>query len=75
MKHLRVKVNKHPLRNNNAIVNVMYELYLDGRSLEQIAKMYGKTRQAVYDVFRSRGYPRCIADPSPVNGIIGNWLP
>lgn len=34
----------------------MYELYLDGRSLAEIAKMYGKTRQSVYDVFRSRGY-------------------
>ena len=56
MKKFAVKVNKHPLRKNNAQVNVMYELYLDGRSLAEIAKMYHKTRQAVYDVFRSRGY-------------------
>jgi hypothetical protein len=51
-----LKFNKHRLRKNNGIVGVMYELYLAGRSLAEIAKMYGKTRQAVYDVFRSRGY-------------------
>jgi hypothetical protein len=51
-----MKFNKHRLRKNNGIVGVMYELYLDGRSLAEIAKIYGKTRQAVYDVFRSRGY-------------------
>lgn len=56
MKHFSVKMNKHPRRKNNWLVNTMYELYLDGRSLAEIAAMYHKTRQAVYDVFRSRGY-------------------
>jgi hypothetical protein len=55
-KSFSVKVNKHPRRKNNVQVNVMYELYLAGRSLAEIAAMYHKTRQAVYDVFRSRGY-------------------
>src|ERR1017187_9587293 len=56
LKKFAAKVNKHPRRKNNALVNVMYELYLDGRSLADIARMYHRTRQAVYDVFRSRGY-------------------
>ena len=51
-----MKFNKHRLRKNNGIVGVMYELYVDGRSLAEIARIYGKTRQAVYDVFRTRGY-------------------
>src|SRR5579871_2739844 len=55
-KKFAVRVNKHPRRKNNVQVNVMYELYLDGHSLAEIAAMYHKTRQAVYDVFRSRGY-------------------
>jgi hypothetical protein len=41
-------VNRHPRRKNNVQVNVMYELYLDGRSLSEIAAMYHKTRQAVW---------------------------
>lgn len=56
-KSFAVKVNKHPRRKNNVQVNVMYELYFcDGKSLAQIGAMFHKTRQAVYDVFRSRGY-------------------
>lgn len=52
----KVHVNGHPLRKNNGVVNTMYALYLDGRSLAAIGKIYGKTRQAIYDMFRSRGY-------------------
>ena len=55
-KHFAIKVNKHPRKKNNAQVNVMYEVYLAGRSLAEIAAMFHKSRQAVYDVFRSRGY-------------------
>ena len=51
------KVNKHPKRKNNPIVADMYEIYREGKSLAQIGAMYHKTRQAVYDTFRSRGYP------------------
>lgn len=31
-------------------------MYKSGKSLDEVAKVYKKTRQAVYDVFRSRGY-------------------
>ena len=34
----------------------MYAMYLTGKSLAQIGKVYRKTRQAVYDVFKTRGY-------------------
>src|ERR687885_19480 len=46
-------------RKNNDAVLAMYEVYLSGKSLQYIAEvMYrGKfTRQALYDVFRARGY-------------------
>jgi HNH endonuclease len=56
MKKFAVKVNKHPRRTNNAQVNVMYELYLDGRSLRQIAAMFKKTHQSVCNMLKSRGY-------------------
>jgi len=57
----RLRFNKHPLRKNNDIVAAMYAMYLRGPdakpcSLAQIARYYHKTRQAIYDVFRSRGY-------------------
>lgn len=51
-----VRVNKHPKRKNNEIVAAMYALYRSGKSLEDVGIVYHKTRQAVYDVFRSRGY-------------------
>lgn len=52
----KIKYNKHPRRRNNNLVAAMYAAYAIGKSLEQIGVMYGKTRQAVYDVFRTRGY-------------------
>src|SRR3990167_8451061 len=58
-----VLFNKHPLRKNNHVVAAMYAMYNSKypetgkkRSLEQVAKAYRKTRQAVYDTFRTRGY-------------------
>lgn len=53
----KVKYNKHKKRKNNFVVAAMYAMYQNGSSLEEIAKTYRKTRQAVYDVFRTRGYP------------------
>lgn len=52
----KIRFNGHPLRQNNYKVAEMYDAYQDGMSLERVAKLYGVTRQAVYDVFRSRGY-------------------
>jgi hypothetical protein len=52
-----VRLNKHPKRKNNEIVAAMYAMYQTGKSLAEIGAVYHKTRQAVYDVFRSRGYP------------------
>ena len=53
----KVLFNKHPKRKNNQIVAAMYAMYKTGCSLAEIAKTYRETRQAIYDVFRSRGYP------------------
>jgi hypothetical protein len=54
---LEIRFNRHPHRKNNIVVAAMYELYRKGKSLEDIASTYRTTRQSVYDVFRSRGYP------------------
>ena len=43
-------------RKNNDLVAAMYALYLTGKSLEQVGEVYKKSRQAVYDQFRCRGY-------------------
>lgn len=53
----QIRFNKHKKRKNNDKVAAMYAAYCDGMSLHAIGKMYRKTRQAIYDVFRSRGYP------------------
>lgn len=52
----KVLKNKHPLRKNNEVVAAMYAMYQTGKSLSQVAKIYHKSRQAVYGVFQSRGY-------------------
>lgn len=58
----KIKVNRHPKRRNNDLVAAMYAMYRsrneEGRlnSMADIARVYRKTRQAVYDLFRSRGY-------------------
>lgn len=58
-----VRFNQHRKRRNNDLVAAMYAMYITPdpdtggkRSLEFVAKCYGRSRQAVYDVFRSRGY-------------------
>lgn len=53
----QVRFNRHPQRKNNFKVAEMYDCYKDGMSLATIAKLYSCTRQAVYDVFQTRGYP------------------
>jgi len=52
----KIQYNKHKKRKNNDLVAAMYAMYQGGVSLEKIAGVYKKTRQSVYDVFRSRGY-------------------
>lgn len=52
-----LRFNKHPRRKNNLMVAAMYAMYQTGASLEMIAFRYKKTRQAVYDQFKTRGYP------------------
>lgn len=52
-----IRFNKHPRRKNNDLVAAMYALYQTGKSLSEVGKVYGRTRQAVYDVFRTRQYP------------------
>jgi len=53
----QVRYNRHPKRQNNFKVAEMYDCYKDGMSLATIGKLYGCTRQAVYDIFNTRGYP------------------
>lgn len=53
---VKVLFNKHKNRKNNVLVGGMYEMYKSGKSLDDVAKVYKKTRQAVYDVFATRGY-------------------
>jgi predicted DNA-binding protein YlxM (UPF0122 family) len=52
----KVLFTKYKNKQNNYVVSAMYAMYKQGKSLDKIAKTYRKTRQAVYDVFRSRGY-------------------
>lgn len=52
-----IRYNRHPRRKNNFKIAEMYDCYRDGMSLATIAKLYKCTRQAVWDVFRTRGYP------------------
>lgn len=52
-----IRFNRHPKRKNNFKVGEMYDCYKDGMSLATIGKLYGCTRQAVYNIFQTRGYP------------------
>ena len=52
----KILYNKHRKRKNNDIVAAMYAMYCLPKSLEEVGKVYRKSRQAIYDVFRSRGY-------------------
>ena len=52
----KIKYNKHPKRKNNIVVAAMYAMYQSPKSIAEVAKVYRKTRQTVYDTFKSRGY-------------------
>lgn len=43
-------------RKRNPIYDIAYQNYLDGLSLEQVAKQYGVTRQCIYKAFKKRGF-------------------
>lgn len=53
----KIRFNKHLKRKNNDVVAAMYAMYCLPKSLEEVGEVYRKSRQAVYDVFRTRGYP------------------
>lgn len=52
----KVLYNKHRRRKNNDIVAAMYAMYCVPHSLEYIGKIYNRSRQTIYDLFKSRGY-------------------
>lgn len=59
----KVLYNKHKGRKNNEVVAAMYAMYTTPdletgktRSLTDIGKAYRKSRQAIYDLFKTRGY-------------------
>lgn len=66
----RIRFNQHRNRKNNNLVAAMHALYDSGKSLAQVGEVYGRTRQAVYDVFRTRGYPLRSKRPTE-NLVIG----
>jgi hypothetical protein len=43
----------------------MYAMYQSGRSLAEVARAFGKTRQSVWGLFRYRGWPRRPVQPLP----------
>ena len=45
-----------PAHRKDEQANLMYQEYKKGFSLEQVANMFGKTRQSVYDVFKRRNF-------------------
>lgn len=51
-----IRLNKHPNRKNNLKIGAMYELYKNGYSLQKIGSLYRISRQAIYELFSSRGY-------------------
>ena len=51
---------------NNEKANEMYAAYNQGYSLEQVAKMFGVTRQSVFKMFKRRGFElRSMPKPLP----------
>lgn len=52
----QIRYNRHPKRKNNFKVGEMYDCYKDGMSLATIGKLYGCTRQSVYEIFKKRRY-------------------
>ena len=52
----KILYNKHIKRQNNDLVAAMYAMYCNGKSLQDIGMVYKRSRQAIYVMFRSRGY-------------------
>lgn len=53
---LEIRLNHHRRRKNHLLVAAMYAMYQTGKSLEQVAEKYDRTRQSIYELFRTRGY-------------------
>lgn len=74
-----VRFNQHLKRKNNDIVAAMYAMYINGNedgpvSIAGVAKTYKRSRQAVWDVFRTRGYPLRSKKLKGLTGIDGIWF-
>lgn len=55
------------------MLDEMYTLYLEGNSLEMVGRVFGKTRQSVYGLFKYNGKPmRGKPKPLPVIDFNGN---
>lgn len=52
----KIRYTKYRNSKNNDIVASMYAMYGTGKSLADIGIVYKKTRQAVHELFRARGY-------------------
>jgi hypothetical protein len=44
-------------RKSNEVVQAAYAMYLTGKSIEEVARVYKKTRQAMFSQFQVRGFP------------------
>lgn len=69
-----VRFNKHRNRKNHDLVAAMYAMYKMGPegkpcSLEQIGKVYRKSRQAIFELFKTRGY-EMRSKPAPVRFVV-----
>lgn len=74
-----VRFNKHIKRKNNDVVAAMYAMYINGNedgpvSIAGVAKIYKRSRQAVWDLFRTRGYPLRSKKRKGFTGIDGIWF-
>lgn len=52
----KVLYNKQKWRKNNEVVAAMYAMYCVPHSLDYIGKVYNKSRQAIFSLFKTRGY-------------------
>jgi hypothetical protein len=53
-----LKLRKAPFRNrgNNLKIAAMFEMYMTGKSIEEVAAVYGELPCVVYEKMRRRGY-------------------
>ena len=57
-----------PAPRQDSKAKLMYDLYLRGHSLAQVANAFGISRQAVYKMFSQRGY-ELRSKPQPINAV------